>query len=361
MEKSGVGDYALWRERLKVKLASQGLFSQDRKRPLPQFPRAIGVATSPTGAAIADILKVLHERYPIADVYIAPCIVQGERAAQSITNAIRLLNAHGKADILIVGRGGGSKESLRAFDEEIVVRAIANSNIPVICSVGHESDYSLADLAADVRAATPSHAAETAVPKQQVLLQKLQQQKIILDKEIKNKFLSCRSQLRSIHLEDPKLKVSKNKQALEQLKYQLQNNINDCLQKRAQKIQYCKEQIQKSDPTHTISLLQKKLEITHNQMETSIKKQMVQRRSDFLHSVSRLEDLNPLSILTRGYSIVQKNDSTNNDSPNCITNSKTLQKGDQVEIQFHEGKAKAKITSLIHKGDYEQASLFDIK
>ena len=364
MEQSGVGDYAIWREQLRASLLAQGLFSQDRKRPLPEYPQAIGVATSATGAAITDIIKVLRERYPLTKVYVAPCTVQGDLAPQSIVNAIRLLNNHGKSDVLIVGRGGGSKESLRAFDTELVVRAVANSSIPIICSVGHESDNSLADLAADHRAATPSHAAERAVPNQKVLRQRLQQNKSMLDKEIKNKYISCTAKLKSIHLEDPKLKLSKNRTRLEQLQAQLHRSMNECFAQNLQKIQNCKETIQKADPSHKVAFLKQKLQIIQNKMETSVQKNYTRKQTLFHRNVSRLEDLNPLSILTRGYSIVQKSASSSDTltrTATCVVNSRSLKKGDTVTLQFHQGKAKAKITSLTHIGDYEQTSLFDIE
>jgi exodeoxyribonuclease VII large subunit len=163
MEPAGAGDLQRQLEELKLKLSAEGLFDPARKQKLPQFPRAIGVATSPTGAALKDILRVLDQRFPGLPVYLAPCKVQGVGAVEEICAAIELLNEHGKSEVLIVGRGGGSQEDLFCFNEEAVARAIASSAIPVVSAVGHEVDVSIADLVADLRAATPSHAVELVV------------------------------------------------------------------------------------------------------------------------------------------------------------------------------------------------------
>ena len=164
MEATGAGDILAMLEERKKKLAAEGLFDEDRKKPLPQFPRTIGVVTSPTGAAIRDILQVSRRRNKNINIIVFPALVQGEGAAQNITKMIQIANFYKLCDVLIVGRGGGSLEDLLPFSEEVVVRAVAQSEIPVISAVGHEIDWALCDYAADKRAATPSAAAELAVP-----------------------------------------------------------------------------------------------------------------------------------------------------------------------------------------------------
>ncbi len=164
MQPDGVGALQVAFEQLKKKLAGEGLFEDSRKKPLPKYPNRVGVITSPTGAAVRDILNVLGRRYPLAQVVFCPVLVQGEGAAPSIVDAIRRFNAAGAADVLIVGRGGGSIEDLWAFNEEMVARAVADSAIPVISAVGHETDFTICDFVADLRAPTPSAAAELAVP-----------------------------------------------------------------------------------------------------------------------------------------------------------------------------------------------------
>src|SRR5438309_957500 len=164
VELIGEGALFLRFEQLKARLAAEGLFDENRKRPLPEQPAVVGIVTSPQAAALRDMLRVLHARYPLAEVLLAPTLVQGSEAPASISAALDLLNEHGEAEVIILGRGGGSIEELWAFNEEVVARAIARSRIPIISGVGHETDFTIADFVADYRASTPTAAAATAVP-----------------------------------------------------------------------------------------------------------------------------------------------------------------------------------------------------
>lgn len=196
MVPAGHGELALAFEQLKQKLAAEGLFDEERKRPLPVLPRRIGVVTSPEGAALRDIISVTRRRFPNMPILLAPAVVQGEEGPDSVVRAIRLMNEHGGVDVLIVGRGGGSLEDLWTFNDERVARAIAASRIPVISAVGHETDFTIADFVADKRAPTPSAAAEMAVPDKRALLAHIQGQYERLQSGVRRRIEQGRARLR---------------------------------------------------------------------------------------------------------------------------------------------------------------------
>lgn len=225
MTPDGIGELSLAYAQLKDKLEREGLFQQERKRSLPLLPRAVGIITSPTGAAVRDIRTVAKRRFAGIPLVLAPVSVQGPAAAGEITAAIRLLASHPLIDVLIVGRGGGSIEELWAFNEETVVRAIADSALPVISAVGHETDFTLADFAADVRAATPSQAAEIAVPDRLELERRLQQGQVRLRQAINNDLLRRRQRLsqliKSPVFTKPERLLAPQRQALDNLQERL--------------------------------------------------------------------------------------------------------------------------------------------
>ncbi len=222
LERAGAGDLQARLEALKRKLAAEGLFDPDRKQALPPVPRAVGIATSATGAALRDILRVLEERWPGLPVYLAPCLVQGRGAADQIVAAVRLLETHGLSDVVIVGRGGGSLEDLWAFNEEPVVRAVATCSIPIVSAVGHETDVTLCDLAADQRAATPSHAAEIVVPERaglQTWVDELHQR---LSAAASRLVQRKRDRVRGLRLRDPRRRVTEARLRCDELDARLQ-------------------------------------------------------------------------------------------------------------------------------------------
>ena len=242
LEPLGVGDLAAAFEQLKRKLAAEGLFAQERKRPLPQYPRRIGVVTSPSGAALQDMMKVIFARWPV-ELIVAGVQVQGDRAASEIASAIAALNrlqGSDRPDVLIVGRGGGSLEDLWAFNEEVVARAIAASAIPVISAVGHEVDFSIADFVADVRAATPSHAGEMVVPKYSDALAQLETLRGALPVALQKRMELARRRLEGIEqsyaLRHPEQRVAMLRQRLDDLQQRLvpmPNRLVDRLKQKA--------------------------------------------------------------------------------------------------------------------------------
>jgi exodeoxyribonuclease VII large subunit len=291
MQPDGLGAIHLALEQLKEKLAAEGLFDPERKRPLPKLPRAVGVATSTTGAAVQDILKVMFRRFPNIQVVIAPCAVQGEAAPVEIAKAISRLNSHPGVDLIIAGRGGGSREELWAFNSEVVVRAIAESSVPVISAVGHETDITLADLAADLRAPTPSAAAELAVPAKLELITAIHGLENRLNNaiqtQIKNKRRVCELLSASPALKNPLFRVNQEKQYLDQLRGKLLQSSSSLLK----------------DNKSTLNIL-----------------------------IEKLDSLSPLKVLARGYSVCQK------PSGELLTDSRQVELGEDILVTLSKGK-----------------------
>ncbi len=294
----GVGALQLAFEQLKKKLHAEGLFDEAHKQPLPPYPARIGVITSPTGAAIRDIISVLRRRAPGVELLIYPVRVQGEEAAEEIAAAIDSFNRYGKVDVLIIGRGGGSLEDLWAFNEEMVARAIYRSRIPIISAVGHEVDYSIADFVADYRAATPSAAAEVAVRDQAELKGQLAYYRERLQKSLLNRIEGYRNTLESIRssyaFRRPQDQIFQSLQQLDELQRRLTRSMS-----------------------HRIA-------INTGQLET-LRKQLLA--------------MNPRAILNRGYSITYKNGQV-------VKDAALLARDDQVKVVLAKGSFQANVNAI---------------
>ena len=317
----GTGALHLAFEQLKSKLYAEGLFDPSHKQEIPRMPRTIALVTSPTGAAVRDMIRILGRRYPLAEVQLWPVLVQGENAAADIAKTIARINAHGQADVMIVGRGGGSLEDLWAFNEEIVARAIYNSKIPVISAVGHEPDVTIADFVADLRAPTPSGAAELAVPDRgelSILIDR-EQERLMTALENRLNGLANRLQAQEDRLArcTPAQYVAERRRRTEELIERMRL-----------------AQLRKIDSLKTgFSYQEKKLR--------DMPDILLERRRGKLQSLSgQLDALSPLRVLARGFSVVT--DAQNK----IITDSADLQTGDAVTLRFAQGTAKAQITSV---------------
>lgn len=267
MQPDGLGALNLAFEQLKNKLADEGLFADERKRPLPKYPAKIGVVTSPTGAAVQDIIKILARRFPLAQVVLYPAQVQGDGSAEDIVNGIEALNARGDIDVMIVGRGGGSLEELWSFNTEIVARAVAASTIPVISAVGHETDYTICDFVSDLRAPTPSAAAELAVP-------------------------------------DRYQEMLRMASVQEKLKALLQSRL-DSERFRLDRILSASVF---ADRLSYIYLQKERVQERSDRIRRYIVLHLEQKKKDLFFSMESLNALNPLSVLSRGYAVVLQND-----------------------------------------------------
>ncbi len=295
----GVGDLHVAFEQLKQKLHAEGLFDPDVKKPLPRFPHRIAIITSSAGAAVRDMLRILSKRYPLSWVAILPVRVQGAEAPAEIAGAIRYANRHQIADVIITGRGGGSIEDLWAFNDERVARAIYASEIPVVSAVGHEPDVTISDFVADVRAATPSNAAELVAPDQAEL----------------------RMQLR--HLE---------------------SRMMEALLRRTKIARSQLEQLAKSrmlqSPDYLIQEKRQQLDFAQQMLSNAFSSLVNQRRQRFVHMSAALDALSPLKVLGRGFALVR------DDSGMLIKRAADAKRGQTVHITLHEGELDAAVTAI---------------
>lgn len=295
MQPDGVGALALAFEQLKSDLEKKGLFDPAHKKPLPKFPKTIGVITSPTGAAVQDISNILRRRFPSVDIILAPVLVQGDSAPKQLVNAVNKFSASKIADVVIIGRGGGSAEDLWAFNDEQLAYAVYNCETPIISGVGHETDFTICDFVADVRASTPSAAAELAVPDRQELMSYYFKQKqyisAMLDRKIKTAQLRLENQQRRMSASSPKLKAEQ---------------------------------------------LEKQLSAKSEKLTRFMNIYISNKENKLIAAKGKLDGLNPLNVLNRGYAIAEKDEK-------IITSSKQLKDGDDFTVILSDGKINAKV------------------
>lgn len=297
MQPDGTGAFSLAFEQLKKKLAAEGLFDSDKKKPIPAFPQRVGVVTSPTGAAIRDIINVISRRFPLAELILCPVAVQGDHAASQIKAAIELFNEEKAADVLIVGRGGGSVEELWAFNEEIVARAVAASEIPVISAVGHETDFTICDFAADLRAPTPSAAAELAVP----------------DSYQQKEMLSAAA-------------------------YRMQSAVEERLGFELARVELKKSALMRLNPKNYIDSLRVRCDKASMAMDSAAKQNIAEKSKEFSALCAKLDAMSPLKILARGYSVASKDG-------RILTDSACVNTGDKINVILSNGSLECKVLS----------------
>lgn len=300
LQPEGIGALHIAFEQLKEKLQQKGLFAAEHKRELPQFPQKVGVITSPTGAAIRDILSVIQRRFRGVSVLIAPATVQGDKAASTLVGALKILNQQSDVDVIIIGRGGGSIEDLWPFNEEEVARAIFSSQTPVVSAVGHETDYTIADFVADVRAPTPSAAGELAVSNQEEVNRYVERLTDSLVQNIEQKLSDCRNQLtnlmeRRVFLQ-PKQQLKDRKQRIDELEERL------------------------------INLMERRLNLAQERLQSKAEK---------------LDTLSPLNILSRGYTYCHKKD-----KQESLSSVSEVKPGDKLEVFLSDGKLETEVINI---------------
>ncbi|WP_346836926.1 exodeoxyribonuclease VII large subunit [Microbulbifer sp. SAOS-129_SWC] len=307
MEEAGFGALMRQLEQLKARLQAEGLFEPARKKPLPFLPANIGIVTSPTGAAVRDMIQVLGRRYPAANIELWPVPVQGQGAAAQIAEAIAAAGRSGRHDLLIVGRGGGSLEDLWPFNEEIVARALAACPIPTISAVGHETDTTIADLVADVRAPTPSAAAEIASRHAAELLQQLQTTRQRLGRAIHLQLRHLRQQvqLTGNRIRHPREQLQNRAQRLDHLELRLRTAISQRLQERRRDLVAARRAFAHCHPERGISAGRERLQRGTANLHGAIRKLLQQRAERLGHTGQLLHNVSPLAVLQRGYAIVR--------------------------------------------------------
>lgn len=342
MTLDGVGNLYIEFEKLKEKLYKEGLFNKEHKKTIPRFPERIGVITADTGAAVRDIMSTIKRRYPLCEVILFPTLVQGEFAAPNIVKQISVADNY-NCDVLIVGRGGGSIEDLWAFNEEVVARAIYNANTPIISAVGHEPDFTIADFVADLRAPTPTGAAEMAVPTVLDIQNLINQYKLRLNKNIKTlvntKFIELYSLRNSFILKNPMTLYEMKEQTLDKLIDNLNRNINVLLENKKHNLEIDLNNLKLVSPDKLILNSQNKINELKNNLNNIIDKKLINTKHNLDYIINTLKLVNPLNILSNGYSLVKVNDKV-------IKSSKEINVNDIVNIKLYEGEILAKVEEI---------------
>ncbi len=339
MEEAGDGALRRAFDELKNKLDKQGLFAAEHKQALPAFPKCVGVVTSATGAAVKDILHVLERRFPALPVIVYPVMVQGDNAANDIANMLRIANERKECDVLIVGRGGGSLEDLWAFNEEPLARAIYSSAIPIVSAVGHEVDFTIADFVADVRAPTPSAAAELISPDRAALWAELTSIKNALARRMQHRLHLYAQHLDSLEkrLQHPGKRLQHINQRLSDLQLRLQNGFRLQHQALHQRLMTQQSRLMQQNPAHRIQRYSMQQQTMATRLQQAINRQLQQQRQKLSSLVRTLDTVSPLATLQRGYSIVR------DDVGKLVKAAASVNAGDRIDVQLHEGSLSARV------------------
>lgn len=343
VEPKGIGALQLAFEQLKERLAAEGLFDQDRKRPIPTFPKSVGVVTSLTGAALRDILAVLRRRWPTIHVLIAPVQVQGENAGRQIAESLAALNDWGSVDVIIVGRGGGSLEDLWSFNEEIVVRAIAASHVPVVSAVGHEIDVTLADFVADLRAPTPSAAAESVVPVLAEIVERLRELTIRTGQMMLRHCAFERQRLDAgiRGVTDVRFRLQEAAQRTDDMVDRLRELLQRVLASGRERVHEAQRDLSDLNPILTIKEGLATVPQFSKRLEGQMGVILAQHRHRIHATLAQLNTLSPLAILARGYSILQTVP-----AGQILHRASDVEAGQELEAQLASGRLSCRVTKV---------------
>lgn len=336
MEEAGLGALQRQFDDLKNRLGREGLFDTAHKKPLPKLPKQIGVITSPTGAAIRDILSVLKRRCPSIPVVLYPVAVQGEGAAQEIADMVHLANQRQECDVILLSRGGGSLEDLWSFNEEIVARAVFASRIPIVSGVGHEVDFTIADFVADMRAPTPSAAAEFTTPDREELSQ-------ILDQRYSRLLNRMRTQLsqsndrtnwlnKRLMQQHPGTQLQNKSQRLDELEIRLTGLMEKQLREKSASLKHANQALKHQSPLNRLGIMKERLSYLNTRIQNACIQKIDKKKNQLAVTSRALNAMSPLTTLERGYSIAQKLPENK-----VVTDANQLQPGDKIKTQLSSG------------------------
>ena len=353
MEELGKGRLELEFERLKARLGAEGLFDPSHKKPLPFFPRKVGLVTSPTGAALQDMLRVLRHRFEGLHILIYPARVQGDGAAEEIAAGIQELDRRGDCDVIIAGRGGGSREDLWSFNEEVVARAIFAARTPIISAVGHEVDFTIADFTADVRAATPSNAAELVVRSKDEYRQVVEISRKQLDRAIQRKILLLRNRIQVSESHPIFMKVRSRVHYLQRHLAELEHKTRRILDEKVNQLRLrltrSSHKLQPEILTNRLERLQMRLENADRDVDRLTGERLEDAQNKMALLIGRLADLSPLKAFSRGYAAVY------NQRRQIVRKPEDVKPGEVVKVRLAEGQIKARV---IEETRAEQQELF---
>jgi len=344
MEPLGVGALALAFEQLKKKLAAQGIFDESIKKPLPFLPQRVAVITSPTGAAIRDFLKIIRRRFANLEIVVVPVKVQGEGAAAEMVEALDLVNRELDVDVLVLTRGGGSIEDLWAFNQEELALAIRASRIPVVSAVGHEIDITISDLAADLRAPTPSGAAELLVVEKETLKQQIMQLQARLQSGLKTELASLQEKLRFLSrgLRDPRKRIADSWLRLDDMENRLSRMMSFMMMDRKRSLAAGERALILHSPLKIVAGLKQKIEFQSRSMAMMVSRKLRDCRMHISMIEEKLKDMSPLSVLGRGYSITRKLP-----EKRVLRSSSQVNTGERVSVKLAEGELECLVEKIV--------------
>jgi exodeoxyribonuclease VII large subunit len=345
VEPVGAGSLQLAFEQLKERLKAEGLFDSARKKPLPAFPRTAGIVTSPTGAVIRDFLNIVARRHSGLNVLLVPVSVQGDQAPAEIESALAQLNASGLADLIVLARGGGSLEDLAAFNSERVARAIASSRLPVVSAVGHETDFTIADFVADLRAPTASAAAELITEAQHKIAEHLANQSHRLGRAIRFQLLQARQHFSDVPISRAEARVAamqrRQAQRVDDMTFRLEAALAAQLRRRQSQVAHLAAGVLRHDPRQALAPARERLQSSRNHLHRSIERQLHDYASSLHALAARLRTLSPLAVLDRGYALVLDGEGR------LVKSASQLTRGDALMTRLSDGSFTSRVDAIL--------------